>query len=115
MPLSQAYVQNGVTVGTTEYSLTQNSTTLTYRTTPGIVQVWIDLSNLTATEEYEFKLYEKIYAAGTARTALDANFVGLQTMPYISAPLHVMHGWESTLKKIAGTDRTFDWSIRLVT
>lgn len=108
------FVNNSATISTTEYSLPANSTTLTAQTDDCILQVVLDLNALTATEQYEFKLYEKVNG-GTARVCVYAVFSGAQPQPIYAAPsLIVGEGWDVTLKKLAGTDRAIPWSLRKV-
>lgn len=115
MAISELYVQNGVTVGTTEYSLTNNSTTIATQTSDAVLQVFLDPANMAGTDEYELKVYEKVYGAGTARVIFNAILANPQNYPLVTPSIIVMHGWDVTLKKNAGTDRAFDWSIRAVT
>ena len=114
MAISAAY-ENSATISTTEYSLPNNGTTLTPITVDGVYQAFIDLSALTITEEYELKIYEKVQSAGTQRLVDKRSFSGVQVLPHIAIPsLILLHGWDITLKKISGTDRTIAWSIRQV-
>lgn len=100
-------------ISTTEYSLTNNSTTLTSKTDNGPVQAFIDLNALAAGDEFEFKVYEKVQSGGTQRLVWRASFVGAQSEAIAVIPaLITLYGWEMTLKKIAGTDRTIAWSLR---
>ncbi len=110
-----ALYENSASISTTEYSLVNNSTSLANDTTDGVFQIWLDLSALTATEEYELKVYEKVQSAGTKRVVLTANYFGPIVPAHVALPsLILMHGWDVTLDKIAGTDRTIGWSIRQV-
>jgi hypothetical protein len=114
MAISAAY-ENSATISTTEYSLPNNSTTLTPITADGIYQTFLDLSALTITETYELKIYEKVESAGTQRLVDKRSFVGALGVPHVVLPSMIfLHGWDVTLKKIAGTDRAIGWSIRQV-
>ena len=84
-------------------------------TTPGVYVVEIDLSNLTSTEVYEFSLYEKVQSGSTQREVMNAFFAGAQTTHWVSPPFILMNGWDMTLRKLSGTDRAIEWSIRSVT
>jgi hypothetical protein len=105
---------DSATIGTTEYSLPNDSTSLTAQTDDCILQVWIDFANMTAAEEYEVKVYEKINA-GTARIVYKTNVIGAQSHPLVTPSLIVGEGWDVTVDKIAGTDRSIAWSIRKIT
>lgn len=113
--LLAAIYENSATISTTEYSITLNSTTgvPASKTEDGWMQVWLDLNALIAGDEYELKIYEKVQSAGTQRICYKCSFAGVQGDPiWISVPFSVMYGWDVTLKKISGTDRTINWSIR---
>lgn len=109
------YKTGTATISTTEYSLVTPGTTLASDTTDGVFQVFIDFSALTATEEYLVVVKEKATSAGTQRTIFSASVVGVQGSPiWVSPSLILMHGWDVTVDKIAGTDRSISWSIRQV-
>jgi hypothetical protein len=109
-----ATFENSATISTTETSLPNNSTTLTPRTEDGIYQAFIDLANLAAGDVFDLKIYEKVQSAGSQRLLFTTTFSGVQTGPFVTAALVLMHGWDMTLKKTAGTDRSIAWSIRQV-
>jgi hypothetical protein len=114
MAISEAF-SGTASISTTEYSLPNASTTLTPRTEDGIYQLFLDLSALVAGDEYELKLYEKCRSGDTQRVVERWSFTGAQSLPLFASPsLILLHGWDMTLDKIAGTDRTILWSIRQV-
>jgi len=114
MAISEAYTSSA-TISTTEYSLPNNSTTLAAITTDGVYQVFLDLAALTTTEEYLIQVKEKVTSGGTQRVVYSATVVGLQSAPaWVSPSLILMNGWDVTVKKVAGTDRSIGWSIRQV-
>jgi hypothetical protein len=114
MTISAAY-ENSASISTTEYSLPNNSTSLTPITVDGVYQVFIDFSALTAAEEYYLRVYEKVQSGGTQRVVYSAIFQGVQGEPHIVLPsMILLHGWDVTLLKTAGTARTIGWSIRQV-
>lgn len=117
MALSEAYTSAGVTISTNEISLVSGTTTLQNITTDGIFQAFIDLSALAAGDEFEFKIYEKVNSAGTKRVCFPATFAnaqGTNNAIAVSPALFLMHGWDMTLKKITGTDRSIPYSIRQI-
>jgi hypothetical protein len=80
-----------------------------------VYQCFLELHNLAAGDVYEWKLYEKVISSSTQRLALTATLSGAQGEPvWVSAPFILMHGWDMTLNKISGTDRSISWSIRSV-
>lgn len=109
------YKAFSASINSTEYSLVNNSTSIATDTTDGVFQLWIDLNALTATEEYELKGYEKVQSGSTQRMFLHAYLVGDQSEDNYASPSFIlMNGWDFTLKRLAGTTRTIEWSIRQV-
>jgi hypothetical protein len=107
--------ESSASIGTTEFSLPNGSTTLTPITTDGVFQCFLDLSALVAGDEYLFQVYEKVQAAGTERVVWRQTFLNAQAEPHwVSPSLVLMHGWDMTLDRQAGSDRTIGWSIRQV-
>ena len=114
MAITQAYTQSE-TVSGTEWSLTTDTAGPDATVDTGIFQAFIDLSALAAGDVYEFRCYEKVISGGTQRLVFTAAFAGVQAMPIWTCPtLVLMHGWDMTLIKISGTDRSITWSIRKV-
>jgi len=107
--------EDAATISTSEYSLPADSAGVSAQTSDGVFQLFLDLSALTATEEYLLKIYEKVQSGGTQRAVYTVTFLGVQSEPHwVSPSLVLMHGWDMTLDKIAGTDRSIGWSIRQV-
>lgn len=114
MAISEAY-SGSETVSTTEWSLTTDTAGPDTDTIDGVYQCFLDLSALAAGDEFEFKVYEKVLSASTQRLVYSCVFKGAQAAPNWASPsLILLHGWDMTLDKIAGTDRNIDWSIRKV-
>ena len=111
MPLSIPY-EDSATIGTTLYSLPNDSTTLTPMTVEGIYAVFVDLSAMTVTEQYEVTILEKVTPAG-AQLAIYQSVITGTTAPTLVYPsLYLKHGWDVQVRKLAGTDRSIGWSIR---
>ena len=114
MAISEAF-QSSVSVGVTEYFLAAASTTPSYQTTDGVYQLWLELNNLANGDEFRLRVYEKISSGGTARIAMEWVFSHAQSEPlYVTPSLILLHGWDFSLTKLAGTDRSIAWSIRKV-
>ena len=114
MAISEAYTGTE-TVSTTEWSMTTDTSGPDADTTDGVYQAFIDFNALTATEVYEFRVYEKVLSGSTQRVAMIETITGVQSSPvYVTPSLILMHGWDMTLLKVAGTDRSIDWSIRQI-
>ena len=112
MAISELYT-NSATISTAIYSLPNNSTTPAAITTDGIIQVFIQVSGLQANDEYKIQILEKV--AATQRVKYEVQLVGPRfDLLWVSPALILMSGWDVTMLKIAGTDRTIAWSIRSV-
>lgn len=114
MAITALFEDAGTTISGTEYSLPNDSTTLTARTEDGVFQAFIDFNAITATaDEFEVKVYEKVNSGGTQRVIYGPISVNKPECVVIPS-LILMHGWDITVKKITGTDRSIVWSIRQV-
>jgi hypothetical protein len=113
MAISEAY-SNSATIGTSEYSLPNNSTTPASITDDGVYQVFISFSAMAAGDEYLVKVKEKVTSGGSQETVYQATLSYAQPGPFVSPSLILMHGWDVTVDKISGTDRSIAWSIRKV-
>jgi hypothetical protein len=100
------------TVTTTEWSMTTDTAGPDADTTDGIYQAFLDLNALAAGDVFEFRVYEKVLSSSTQRLVYYARFAHAQATPvYVSPALVLGHGWDMTLKRVAGTDRAIDWRI----
>lgn len=116
MTISAAVYAFTATVSTTEYSCTANSTSIQTRTTPGVYQLAVDgIANMVAGDEYEIAVQEKVISGGTQRRTVLGVLNGPQGEIWYSAPLTLGVGWDFTLKRLAGADRSLSWSVRGVT
>lgn len=114
MAISQLYATTE-TVSTTEWSLTTDTAGPDVDTTDGVFQCWLDLNALLKGDVFEFKVYEKVLSGGTQRVVYRTRFANAQSDPiWVSPSLILLHGWDMTLLKISGTDRSIDASIRQV-
>lgn len=114
MAFSEAFSGNQ-TVGTSEWSMTTDAAGPAAETSDGVFQAFIDLNAIGAADIFQFKVYEKALSSSTQRVVYSATFANAQGHPNWASPsLMLMHGWDMTLKKLAGTDRSIDWSIRKV-
>ena len=78
-----------------------------------VISVWLEVVAMVAGDEYELALQEKVVSGGTQRRNVLATLIGVQADPiFVTAAFHVGIGWDVTLKKIAGADHSFSWSIR---
>lgn len=115
MAISEPYELDGVTVGATELSIVSGTTTLQTVTDDGVYQLWIDANAMAKGDEFRVRGYEKVEATGgTKRVFFTATLLGAQSENFVTPTFILMHGWDFTIQKIAGTDRAFDASIRKV-
>ncbi|MEP6827924.1 MAG: hypothetical protein ABJA10_07600 [Aestuariivirga sp.] len=109
-----AFTLSAVTIGTTEWSITNNSSTLANQTTVAQYQVTLDLSNLALGDSFEFRIYEKVLSGGTRRCMACwpfTNAQGADNANWVSPALMLGNGFDFSLKKLAGTDRVIDASV----
>lgn len=105
---------DSATIGVTEYFLASDSTSATFQTNDCILQVVLDVNVLAAGDEFLVQFYEKVNG-GTARVYYDARLNGVQPRPHWISPAFIVgEGWEVSVKKISGTDRSIGWSLRKV-
>lgn len=111
MALTEAYSVTQ-TVGTTEFSFPNNSTTLTPIVDTGVFDVVFDTAAITLGDQFQFRLYEKVTSGGTQRIIYESIITGPMADTIVFPSLHLRHGWDVTAKKLAGTDRSILCSIR---
>jgi len=67
-------------------------------------------------DEFEVRILEKVEGTGgTQREVFSQRFTDVQSHLWFSPILPLINGWDMTLKKIAGSDRTIEASIRKAT
>jgi hypothetical protein len=106
---------SAVSISGTEISILSGTTTLTpHSTTPGAYQLYVDgvAAGMAKGDVFEVRIYEKPLSGSSIRTVFVARMNGAQTEVFVTPPLMLLNGWNMTLKKISGTDRSFDASIR---
>ncbi len=114
-PINEIYAQTALSVSTTELSLTGGTSTIQNRTSPGMVQAFIDTSNMAKADEFLVRAREAVYVAQTARYIYSASLMDVQSESFFTPPFPMCNGWDITMDRISGADRTFDVSIRQVT
>jgi len=111
--MALVFANGTATIGTTEYSIAQNAnySSGSPKTTIGTVFAYVDLSAMTATETYQLRVYERVNG-GTQRVFFEAVVSGAQAQGYTFPDQLLGDGWDVTVKKIAGTDRSILFSVR---
>jgi hypothetical protein len=69
---------------------------------------------MTASESYNLTVKEKVTSTGSQKDIYGLYLEGTQPSPVVLPSLILMHGWDVTVTKTAGTDRAISWSIRQV-
>lgn len=117
MTISVPY-EDSASISTSEYSLPNDSTSLTSITDDGIYQIFIDFNAMVAGDQYEVKVYEKVQSGGSQFVVYHAYVTGLDGGMdggvLVLPSLVLVNGWDVTVKRLAGSDRTIGWSIRKV-
>lgn len=103
------------TVSTSEWSMTTDTAGPDVNTTAGTYQAVVDVSALADGDTFDFRVYEKVISGATQRVIFCHSWVnaqGADSALWVSPPLLLIHGWDMTLLKVAGTNRSISWSIR---
>lgn len=112
MALSEAYTFN-TSVSVTELSITGGTSSIQAITDAGVYQLFLDLSPMAAGDVFEIKLYEKVRSASTQRVCQTWTVAHAQGDPnWVSDSFLLLNGWDFTIKKLSGTDRTIEGSVR---
>lgn len=87
------------------------------QTDDGVVQTFIDCSDMVAGDELRIRILEKVKGGSPGdpqQIVYEAILVGAQAQPVWVAPaLTLMHGWDVTASALAGTIK-INWSIRRI-
>jgi hypothetical protein len=112
MAITVEFCTNTVSISTSEISLNTGTTSLNSNTANGVFQAFLDLNLLAAGDAFDFKVYETVRTSGTKRLAWSARFGNAQGTPiWVSPSLILGIGWDMTLTKVSGTDRSIPWRI----
>jgi hypothetical protein len=112
------YTEDYATISTSEYSLPGDTTSgvPTAQTTEGVFQFFVDLGAMAAADQYRIRLYEKSDSGGTQRLVEEWIFTNVQSKPLWVSPSFLLHaGWDLTVLRLAGADKSIRWSIRKIT
>lgn len=117
--MALSIVDDSATISTAEYSLPGDTTSgvPTSQTDDCLLQAWIDFGAMVAGDQYRIRLYEKVNGTGATQRLVDEWILtGAQGKPaFVMASIIVAHGWDLTVLRLAGSDRTIGWSLRKVT
>lgn len=102
-------------ITTSEYSMPAATTVgvPTSQTDTCQVQPFINVLAMAAGDEFLVQFYEKVLSSGSQRVMESWRLV--YPKDKLILPAFIVHNaWDLTIKKIAGTDRTVEWSLRKV-
>lgn len=114
MAISVHTERSAFSVSTTELGIVSGTSSLAADTTAGVYQLWLDASAMQKLDQYRVRVYEKVLAAGTQRKAFELVLANVQSELLVLPTLVLHRGWEISLQRIAGSDRTFDVAIRRI-
>ena len=106
-------------VSTTEHSLATDTSysDADAQTDDGVVQAFLDVSDMVAGDQLQIRVYEKCKASTPGdeqQVVYEAILTGAQAQPiFVTPALTLMHGWDVTADALAGTI-TVNWSIRRI-
>lgn len=107
-----AFTGGTATISTTEYFLASASTTATYQTARLGLELWLDLNAMASGDSFRLRIYEKVNG-GTARLVTDTTYSNAQSPPLKRIEVGLVgEGWEASLLRTAGADRSISWSLR---
>lgn len=110
--ITEAYTYNTST-STTELSITGGTSTIQTRTDAGQYQLWVDAFSMAKGDEFEIAVYEKVEGTGgTQRRMVLGRIADVQSRLWFSPVMALKNGWDFAIKKIGGTDRTIEASVR---
>ena len=102
-------------IGTTEHSMPANTEVgvPTAQVDTCQVQLWAKVDAMAAGDEFLVQLYEKVVAAGS-QVVIESWRLAYPVDKLVVSGFIVHNAWDITVKKIAGSDRTVEWSLRKV-
>jgi hypothetical protein len=114
MAVTQYDSISAVSISGTEISILTGTSSLTDSTDAGAYSLVVDgiAAAMAKGDDFEIRIYDKCLTGSTRRTVFVARISDVQSELFVTPTLMLVHSWNMTLKKIAGTDRNFDASIR---
>jgi hypothetical protein len=114
MTFSEAFTFSA-TVGTTELSVSGGASSIQSQTDDGVFELFVDFGVMTSGDKFAVAMYEKVLSGGVQRKLQLGVVTGAQIQPFKSPGFLLLHGWDFSLQKLAGTDRAVTASIRKAT
>jgi hypothetical protein len=112
MAITEAF-SGTASITSTEWSATTNTAGPDAETSDGVFQGYFDLSDMITGDQIQLRVYEKARSSDAQLLLYESIISGAQAYPLMALPsLILMHGWDFTMKTLAGTSITVNWSIR---
>lgn len=105
------HVHDSATISTTEYYLFSDSVTAVPQTTAARVTGWINFAAMTAAETYDINFYEKVNGGSMLKAFMTSRLIGVQAELFFLPEFPGKEGYEVSVTKIAGTDRSIGWGL----
>lgn len=115
MAITEAFAVSE-TISTTEWSLTTDTAGPDLNTDDGVYQVFLDLNAFVDGDVFHFRAYEKVQSGDTQRCFFAQDISNAQGTEenWVSPSFILLHGWDFTLVRVAGSDRAITASVRKI-
>lgn len=116
MALTELKVGTKSLSGNTEWSLSSDAAfSATANTSTGCYQTFIDVSDMTAGDQLNIRIYEKCRSSNSQLLLYSSYLTGTQNDPlWVSPSLILMNGWDFTANSQQGGTILINWSIRQI-
>lgn len=115
MPVT-THAEFSFSADTTPISFVSGTSTLQTATTPGVFQLFVDISAVLPGDVFEVRAYERVFTGGGGAKRVVAKWVvsaqGTDNAILVTPPMMLLNGWDFTIVKTAGSARTVQGSIR---
>lgn len=110
--MPQTHAGSGVTISTTEWSLTNGSAVIASQATEVHASVVLSAPALTTGDTYRLRIYDKTVSTSPQVVIHEEVLDGASGNVFATPPVHLIHCWDFSLTKLTGTDRAWTWSVR---
>lgn len=101
------------TAGTTELSVIDGATKAAQAdANAGVYQTFWDLSTVLPGDAFEIRAYEKVGATQRVIAKWIVSAQGTDNAILVTPPMMLLNGWDFTIKRTAGADRSIIVSVR---
>lgn len=114
MAINLAYATGSISVSTTELGFINGTSTIATSTDAGIYQAFIEIASIAYGDIFDVYLNEKTRSGDTQIKWMVGRLTVDNAAGWPSASFILGNGWDFSMKKISGTDRTVRYSVRRV-